>query len=907
MTNSDRQSAGEIEIRLQECTAELEKANRVLHAEILERKQEQHRINRYKSVLESINRIFGSVVKAETEEELGNTCLSVAMEITGSQLGFVGEVGADGLMRDITIIYMRWDQCKMYDRTGHRLPPENSVLRGLYGSVVDSGKGFFTNDPASHPDSIGLPQDNPPLTSFLGVPLIENGKTVGVLAVANREGGYSCEQQEDLEAVASAVVQVLQRKREEQKREQAEKTFHNSESRYRSLYENSLDGILLTRPDGTILSANPQACHLFDMTEDKIIQAGREGLVVKDEKLAAALEERELTGRAKAELIFRRKDGSYFVGETSSNLFTDVDGSIKTTIIIRDITERKKAEEALCQSEQLTRQKLDTILSPARENVELKLSEIVDTQAIQSLMADFYKLVHIPLGLNDEGNVLVGAGWQDICTKFHRVHPETCKHCVESNTRLSAGVPPGEFKLYRCKNNMWDIVTPIMVSGQHIGDIFAGQFFFDDEPLDYELFRSQARKYGFNEEEYMEALEKVPRLSREAVDTSMSFFMTFANMLSQLSYSNIKLARSLAERDYLVDALQESEEKSRYLIKHAPTCIYEVDFKGQKFISVNDVTCQTLGYTKEELMALNPLEVLDEESKERFRERISKTLAEERVNTEIEYVVLGKNGRKIWALLNTQFLYKDGKALGALVVAHDITERKLAEEKLKKAHETLEEKVKERTTELEEAYRSLRESEKGLAEAQRMAHIGNWRWNIATNELFWSDEVYRIFGLNPQEFRVSRDSFLNYVHPDDRDHLINAINEGLNGSPVDVEYRIILADGEERIVHTEAEAIYYEVNIPIQVKGIVKDITERKRVEKELEKVNRIRIKEIHHRIKNNLQVISSLLDLQAEKFRTKSTLHTRRFWKPFKKAKTVYSQCLLSTKNSIKEKEPIN
>ena len=442
-------------------------------------------------------------MKAETEEELGNTCLSVAMEITGSQLGFVGEVGADGLMHDIAISYMRWDQCKMYDRTGRRLPLENSVLRGIYGSVVDSGKGFFTNDPASHPDSIDLPQDNPPLTSFLGVPLIENGKTVGVLAVANREGGYSCEQQEGLEAVASAVVQVLQRKREEQKREQAEKTFHTSESRYRSLYENSLDVILLTRPDGTILSANPQACHLFDMTEDKIIQAGREGLVVKDEKLAAALEERELTGRAKAELIFRRKDGSYFVGETSSSLFTDVDGSIKTTIIIRDITERKKAEEALCQSEQLTRQKLDTILSPARENVELKLSEIVDTQAIQSLMADFYKLVHIPLGLNDEGNVLVGAGWQDICTKFHRVHPETCKHCVESNTRLSAGVPPGEFKLYRCKNNMWDIVTPIMVSGQHIGDIFAGQFFFEDEPLDYELFRSQVRQYDFNEEEYI--------------------------------------------------------------------------------------------------------------------------------------------------------------------------------------------------------------------------------------------------------------------------------------------------------------------------------------------------------------------------------------------------------------------
>ena len=159
-----------------------------------------------------------------------------------------------------------------------------------------------------------------------------------------------------------------------------------------------------------------------------------------------------------------------------------------------------------------------------------------------------------------KGNVLVGVGWQDICTKFHRVHPETCKHCVESDIKLSAGVPPGEFKLYKCKNNMWDIATPIMVGGQHVGNIFSGQFFFEDEPLDYELFRSQARKYGFNEEEYIAALEKVPRLSREAVNKSMSFFMKLANMLSQLSYSNYQACPVAGERDTLVDKLKKNKE-----------------------------------------------------------------------------------------------------------------------------------------------------------------------------------------------------------------------------------------------------------------------------------------------------------------------------------------------------------
>ena len=127
----------------------------------------------------------------------------------------------------------------------------------------------------------------------------------------------------------------------------------------------------------------------------------------------------------------------------------------------KNLTECKRTEEALRQSEQRIRLKLENILSPDRETANLELAEIIDTQAIQSLMDDFYKLAHIPIGIIDlKGNVLVGVGWQDICTKFHRVHPEACKHCVESDTKLSTGVLPGEFKLYKCKNNMWDIANP---------------------------------------------------------------------------------------------------------------------------------------------------------------------------------------------------------------------------------------------------------------------------------------------------------------------------------------------------------------------------------------------------------------------------------------------------------------
>jgi len=95
----------------------------------------------------------------------------------------------------------------------------------------------------------------------------------------------------------------------------------------------------------------------------------------------------------------------------------------------------------VCQRGQHVSLKIGKILSPARKMADLELAEVIDAREIQSLMDDFYKLAHIPIGIIDlKGNILVGVGWQDICTKFHRTHPESCKHCVESDTKLSVGL-----------------------------------------------------------------------------------------------------------------------------------------------------------------------------------------------------------------------------------------------------------------------------------------------------------------------------------------------------------------------------------------------------------------------------------------------------------------------------------
>ena len=130
--------------------------------------------------------------------------------------------------------------------------------------------------------------------------------------------------------------------------------LRESEDRYRTFFEHSIDAILLTAPDGRIFAANPAACRIFGRSEEEICRVGRDGLIdTNDPRLPAVLEQRARTGSFKGEMTYLRPDGTPFPGELSTALFRDRDGLIKTSMIIRDITDRKRAEEALRASQML--------------------------------------------------------------------------------------------------------------------------------------------------------------------------------------------------------------------------------------------------------------------------------------------------------------------------------------------------------------------------------------------------------------------------------------------------------------------------------------------------------------------------------------------------------------------------
>jgi DNA-binding NtrC family response regulator/PAS domain-containing protein len=125
-----------------------------------------------------------------------------------------------------------------------------------------------------------------------------------------------------------------------------------------------------------------------------------------------------------------------------------------------------------------------------------------------------------------------------------------------------------------------------------------------------------------------------------------------------------------------------------------------------------------------------------------------------------------------------------------------------------------------------------------LAEALRIAHLGNWEWNIVTNKLSWSNEVYGIFDIEPHEFGSTYEDFLDMVHPDDRKALEHAVNKALADPNLrfDIEHRIVRPDASERIVYEIGEVTFDDGGRPILMIGTVQDITERKRMAEQLEK-----------------------------------------------------------------------
>ena len=319
----------------------------------------------------------------------------------------------------------------------------------------------------------------------------------------------------------------------------------------------------------------------------------------------------------------------------------------------------------------------------------IELSDLIDLRALQEMMNDYYALTRIGIGILDlKGNVLLGTGWQDICLKFHRAHPDSCKFCHESDTSLSSGVTPGTFKAYRCKNNMWDIVTPIMLGDKHIGNIFLGQFLFDDEEPDYDLFRAQAQRFGYDETAYIAALDQVPRWSRQTVNTAMSFYSKLAQMISKSNFNNVVLADTLARREQAEAELREAKNRFELLFNSSPACILITRLSDDILIDVNEAYAALSGYSRAEVLGKTALG-LNFWQKPEDRSQIVQALYEKGFCEDIEVPLRKKDNSNFTGIVSAKIIPLQGVP-HMMSVIRDITYRKQAEKELLLAKEAAE-------------------------------------------------------------------------------------------------------------------------------------------------------------------------------------------------------------------------
>ena len=262
----------------------------------------------------------------------------------------------------------------------------------------------------------------------------------------------------------------------------------------------------------------------------------------------------------------------------------------------------------------------------------------------------------------------------------------------------------------------------------------------------------------------------------------------------------------ITDRKLAEAALRDSEEKYRQLVTHAPAGIYEVDFMNQKFMTVNDVMCEYTGYTRDEFLSLSPLDILTEDGKKQFLERLSRAFAGEPVPETVEYKIRGKNSKEFWVILNAKYIYEKGLPKGAAVVVYDITKRKQAELALRQS---------------EEKYRLLVDN---AHDAIFIAQDGRIK--------FPNPRTQMILGYSADE--LANMPYTDLVHPHDR-ALIPEMREVRAREGADsgtYAVRVITRAGEQVWAQISSVPITWEER-PATL-NFVRDITLQKKAEEEL-------------------------------------------------------------------------
>ena len=377
---------------------------------------------------------------------------------------------------------------------------------------------------------------------------------------------------------------------------------------------------------------------------------------------------------------------------------------------------------------------------------------------------------------------------------------------------------------YSRNEHLIDIASPALVAGNHVGWVRIG--FNRSGPLYDELNEIThsglvhallAILFGGILSFFM-ARRLTHRLEiiQSTVDAVYAGSSTSRIELSGKDEAAV-LARQINE---MLNALNEREHELRYIkstLDLTQDGIYIFTPDSLEFLYTNQGALNQIGFTQEELKSMTVLDIHPDFDRDSFQNLIEPLIQQESAIEVFKTRHGHKNGDFVLVEITLQYLRPKGEAPRFVAVVRDIQERQAKEQ------------------ELIDSYSKIELHKKRLAEAQRLAKLGNWELDLQTNALFWSEEIFRIFGIDSSRFGASYEAFLDTIHPDDRDAVNQAyINSLETREPYIITHRLLMLNGQIKYVQEQCETFWNEEDQPVRSVGTVQDITERKLVEIEL-------------------------------------------------------------------------
>lgn len=635
----------------------------------------------------------------------------------------------------------------------------------------------------------------------------------------------------------------------------AEEALLESESRYRLLFDNSMDAVLLTGPDGTILEANATACKIFRRTEEELKLVGHTAVIdTTDPRLAIALKSRALNGKYEGELTGLRYDGTKFPIEIASALFHDRNGNSRSSMIIRDVTERKLAEENLRESEELLsmHMKHSPIYSyikevDPKESRVLKASEnfkniigfsggeIIGKTMTELFPADFAAKITA-----DDWEVVSSCKIREIEEELNERFYTTIKYPINlGNRNLLAGhsIDITEYKktnkaLVESRQMLEVIIDTIPArvfwKDKNLNYLGCNTFFAQDAGFmkpediigknDYAMsWSDQAELY--HADDLLVIGSRKPKLAFEEFQITHSGDKIWC-LKSKIPLKNasgevealLGVYIDITERKKAEVALMEAFQFNKQVIEtsHEGIIVYGRDMKYQVW---NPFMENITGISASELLGMYPLDVFPFLKDAGVIDIIKRAMKGE-VCPAVEFqYYIPANGKKGWASDTSGPLRNaKGEIIGVISTVFDITESRLAEEKMKSINERFE-----------------------LAVAT--AGISVWERDIATEIIKIDDNFNRIYGNILGNYQIRFSDFMKFVHPDDLDKIrINYERAKESNENTNYEFRIIRPNGDIRFIQSYIKIVKDKSGNPVKVIGINMDISESKMAAQEIKR-----------------------------------------------------------------------